>query len=314
MNILVTRHDKIGDFITTLPMLQALKQQTDHKIIILVSKINVTLAKELDFVDEVIEYEDCIFGLAKKIKAHNIDLSISCFIDTKIALALFLARIKTRIAPATKIAQVFFNQKVTQRRSEVKKTEWEYNFDLAKAFDESLICTPQRPFLSLNIKKPSKKRVAFHPGYGGSSDGNLTLDDYLALARSIASKNIEIFFTFGPDDLKSKEYIQKHLDFEATIYESKGTIVDFCHFLATLELFVSTSTGPMHLSGMLNIKTISFFGDNTFASPKRWATISDENLQHNFQIPKDYEKSTFNAVEKTLTSSLQEAPPSLQEA
>ena len=47
MTILLTRHDKIGDFITALPMAKVLKEQTDAKIVFLVSKVNVELAKSL---------------------------------------------------------------------------------------------------------------------------------------------------------------------------------------------------------------------------------------------------------------------------
>ena len=53
MTILVTRHDKIGDFITALPMCKVLKEQTNHKIVMLVSKVNVALASNMDFIDEV---------------------------------------------------------------------------------------------------------------------------------------------------------------------------------------------------------------------------------------------------------------------
>jgi ADP-heptose:LPS heptosyltransferase len=300
VNLLITRHDKIGDFITTLPMLQALKSQTSHRIIVLVAPINAPLAKELDFIDEVVVYEDSILKLSQKIRQKKVDVSISCYIDNTVALALLLARVNERIAPATKFAQIFFNRKITQRRSEVEKTEWEYNFDLAKALVPSLVYSPLRPFLKLNTPSPEKKRVAFHPGYGGSSDGNLKLEDYLLLAKSISDKDLEIVFTFGPDDTQSKAYIEKNLDFNATIYESKGTIVDFCKLLNSCEVLVSTSTGPMHLAGMLNLTTLSFFGDSLFASAKRWATISDTNKQHNFMLSANYSQNQYLSIQHTL--------------
>ena len=54
-------------------------------------------------------------------------MSISAFTDKKVALALFLAGVKKRIAPATKFAQIFSNIRVKQRRSRVEKREIEYN-------------------------------------------------------------------------------------------------------------------------------------------------------------------------------------------
>jgi len=57
---------------------------------------------------------------------------------------------------------------------------------------------------------------------------------------------------------------------------------------------------------MLNIKTISFFGDSLFASPKRWATISDTQKQHNFVLSANYSKNQYLEIEKTLSKLLHE--------
>jgi len=300
MNILITRHDKIGDFITMLPVCKVLKEQTDHKIVMLVSKVNVALAKEMDFIDDVIEYTDDSKALITTIKSYNFEISISGYIDTTLGKILFKSRIPKRIAPATKIAQLFFNKRVKQRRSEVKKREFEYNLDLLKAFDEHLILDFKRPLLNpVGSILSNKKFIIFHAGFGGSSDGNLTLDDYLKLARK-ASELVTVVFSFGPDDDVSKAYIKEHLDFKATIRDDFKSLLEFTHFIATSKLFISTSTGPMHLAGMTNTPTLSFFGNSLFASAKRWGTISDENLQHNFTVGADYGVEVYEEIEDKL--------------
>ena len=302
MNVLVTRHDKIGDFMTTLPMLKILKKNTKHKVIVLVSKINYDLAKSLDYVDDVILYTKNTTELLGEIRSRRIDVSISCFIDTHLAWVLFLARIRERFGPATKLAQIFLNRRVKQRRSEVKMTEWQYNVELLKAFVPDIKTDIDRPLLPFSKEKvEDKKIVAFHAGFGGSSDGNLTLDDYINLARSIKDKeNLKIVFTFGPDDGESKKYIEEKIDFKVDIIDSKMSLVEFCEMISTFDLFVSTSTGPMHLAGGLNIKTMSFFGDSLFASSKRWATISDKDKQNNFEVPKNYGREFYSKVENKL--------------
>ncbi|MEN5388179.1 glycosyltransferase family 9 protein [Aliarcobacter skirrowii] len=300
MNLLITRHDKIGDFLVSLPLFKAIKEQyPSTKLTALVSKINFDFAKSLDFIDDVILYDkNDLNKTLQDIKSKKFDVSISCFIDTSLAILLFKSRIKKRVAPATKIAQIFFNIKVMQRRSKVEKTEWQYNLDLAKAIFPSLKLDFKRPLLNLDVKK--EKRVIFHAGFGGSSDGNLSLDDYLNLARSIKDSEYEVVFSFGPDDEKSKEYIESKLDFKATIYNSKGTLLEFTKYIASSTLFVSTSTGPMHLAGASNTKTLSFFGNSLFASSKRWATISDEKYQNNFMLNKNYSKDDYIKIENCL--------------
>ena len=299
MKILVTRHDKIGDFITMLPVCKVLREQTNHTIVMLVSKVNVGLAKELDFVDDVIEYTDDSKALLQTIKSHNFDVSISGYIDTTLGKILFKSRIPTRIAPATKIAQLFFNKRVKQRRSEVKMREFEYNLQLLKAFDESLVLEFKKPLLAVGSISSNKNFIIFHAGFGGSSDGNLSLDDYLELAQK-ASEFTKVVFSFGPDDGESKKYIKSKLDFEVTIKDDFKSLMDFTKFIASSKLFVSTSTGPMHLAGMTNTPTLSFFGANLFASAKRWGTISDEGLQHNFTVGAGYDVKVYDGIENKL--------------
>jgi len=299
MKILITRHDKIGDFITMLPVCKVLKEQTDHTIVMLVSKVNVGLAKELDFVDDVIEYTDDSKALLQTIKSHNFDVSISGYIDTTLGKILFKSRIPTRIAPATKIAQLFFNKRVKQRRSEVKMREFEYNLQLLKAFDESLVLEFKKPLLAVGSISSNKNFIIFHAGFGGSSDGNLSLDDYLELAQK-ASEFTKVVFSFGPDDGESKKYIKSKLDFEVTIKDDFKSLMDFTKFIASSKLFVSTSTGPMHLAGMTNTPTLSFFGANLFASAKRWGTISDEGVQHNFTVGAGYGVEVYDGIENKL--------------
>jgi len=298
MNILITRHDKIGDFITMLPVCKVLKEQTNHKIVMLVAKINVALAKELDFIDDVIEYTHDSKILIKTIKSYHFNVSISGYIDTTLGKVLFKSKIPKRIAPATKIAQIFFNKRVKQRRSEVKMREFEYNLQLLKAFDQNLILEFKKPLLAMDTTIV-ESFIIFHVGFGGSSEGNLSLDDYLKLAKK-ASKVTNIVFSFGPDDEESKQYIQENLDFKTTIRDDFKSLLEFTHFIATAKLFVSTSTGPMHLAGMTNTPTLSFFGSNLFASAKRWGTISDETKQHNFTVAANYDVEVYNKIENKL--------------
>ena len=300
MNLLITRHDKIGDFVVTLPLFKAIKEQyPDVKITALVSKINYKFAKDIEFIDDVILYnKNDLLRTLRDIKTRNFDASISAYIDTELGKILYKSGIKKRVAPATKLAQFYFNKRVKQRRSKALKTEWQYNLDLAKAIFPQIKLDFSKPLL--NIKEKKEKRVVFHTGFGGSSDGNLKIDDYINLARSIKDSSYDIVFSFGPDDEKAKEYIEANLDFKALIYDSKVTLMDFARYIASSSLFVSTSTGPMHLAGATNTMTLSFFGDSLFASSKRWATVSDESLQNNFMINKNYSKEDYLKIEKSL--------------
>ncbi|RXJ90583.1 heptosyltransferase [Arcobacter sp. CECT 8983] len=313
MNLLITRHDKIGDFVVTLPLIKAIKEQYPRtKITVLVSKINFDLAKEIDFIDDVILFDkDNLNKTLVEIKEKKFDASISAYIDTILGKLLFKSGIKIRVAPATKIAQIFFTKKITQRRSKVEKTEWQYNLDLAKAIFPNISLDFSRPVITTHTSyQATKKRVILHPGFGGSSDGNLSLDDYIKLARKAAQTSYKVVFTFGPDDKSSKEYIFSRLTStekdKVELFDSKIPLFEFTKYIASSYLFISTSTGPMHLAGATNTKTISFFGDSLFASSKRWATISEEENQNNFMLSSEYSKEKYKEIENCLMELLHE--------
>jgi ADP-heptose:LPS heptosyltransferase len=301
MNILVVRNDKLGDFITALPALYVLKHHSpDNRIIVLVAPLNRKLAESCDFIDEVIvDSDEDILGLAFKIKQAYIDASITLFSNTRVAIAQFLARIPIRIAPATKIAQIFYNRRITQRRSEVKMAEFEYNLELTKALFKDIKLDFPKPLLhfeddifqafceEFTITKPV---VAFHPGFGGSSDANWTLEEYIELV-DIACENdtYDVVMTFGPDESKLYERAKELLGESSVIvlYLSRGSVVDFAALISKFKLFVSTSTGTYHLASAGGCETFTFFGNSRFASVARWKGIGDGALQHPFMIPTD---------------------------
>ncbi len=131
--------------------------------------------------------------------------------------------------------------------------------------------------------------------------GNIDLKDYVELAKT-ASKisNVQVVWTFGPDDLLTKEKTANQIDKNMIIFQPPS-LLDFCDLMNDSKLLVSTSTGPMHLAGALNIKTISFFGDNLFASAKRWASVNNQNNQHNITISQSYD---FDDIKNAMVDAI----------
>lgn len=321
MNILVVRNDKLGDFITALPTLYVLKHHNRANCIIaLVAPMNRRLAESCDFIDEVIvDSGEDILELAYKIKQTNIDASITLFSNTRVALAQWIARIPIRIAPATKIAQLFYNRRITQRRSEVKMGEFEYNLQLACALFPELSLDFPKPLLVFEgaaevyesfcaVHRITKPVVAFHPGFGGSSDANWTLEEYIELVKiAEADQNIDVVMTFGPDEEnlynKAKEYLGES---RVILYRSVGSVVDFAILLSCFKLFISTSTGTYHLASAVGCETFTFFGDSRFASALRWKSIGEESKQHYFMIPLELEgrAEMFESVKLALKNRL----------
>lgn len=297
MNILVVRNDKLGDFITALPTLYVLKHHNPaNRIIALVAPLNRRLAESCDFIDEVIvDSGEDILGLAFKIKQAHIDASVTLFSNTRVALAQWISHIPIRIAPATKIAQIFYNRRITQRRSEVKMAEFEYNLELARTLFPDISLDFPQPLLEFdedvynlfcNEYRVTKPVIAFHPGFGGSSDANWTLAEYIELIHiAEANNHFDVVMTFGPDEEVLYNEAKTLLEGRVILYRSVGSIVDFAALLSRFKLFISTSTGTYHLASASRCETFTFFGDSRFASSVRWKSIGEESKQHHFMIP-----------------------------
>ncbi len=317
MNILVVRNDKLGDFITALPAMYVLKQHNPkNKIIALVAPLNKSLAKECDFIDEVIVDEgQGIFALSQLIRKYKIDASITLFSNTRIALAQLLAGISKRIAPATKIAQIFYTHRIKQRRSQVKMAEFEYNLELTKALYRDVNLEYKKPLLSFDDSASiydvfcvnndiDKEIVAFHVGFGGSSDANWNLDEYEVLIRTVLKVNkYQVVMTFGPDEKDLYEAMQKRFfDTNIVFYLSLDGLVYFAKLVSRFKLFVSTSTGTYHIASLVGTSTMTFFGDSLFASAVRWKSVGAEEKQEHFMIPQDVQakQKLFNEVKEKL--------------
>ncbi|PHS56518.1 MAG: heptosyltransferase [Sulfurimonas sp.] len=319
MNILVVRTDKLGDFVTALPTMKVLKQYNpNNKIIACVAPVNKSLADSCEFIDEVIVDDgSSIFLFIKKLRTKDIDVSITLYSNIRVALAQFLAKIPKRIAPATKIAQIFYTHRVVQRRSEVKMAEFEYNLELSKALFEDINIEYKNLLLKFNDSKKiydifcmnndiEKEIIAFHVGFGGSSDANWTLEEYEILIRELLKVNkYQIVMTFGPDEKDLYENMQtKLMDTNVIFYLSFDGLVYFTKLISNFKLFISTSTGTYHLASLVGTPTMTFFADNLFASSKRWKAVGEESLQKHYMIPSDKEKrdKLFVDVKQELLS------------
>ncbi len=319
MNILVVRTDKLGDFITALPAMYVLKHQSlENRIIACVAPINKTLAESCDFIDEVIiDDGSSIFGFIKKLRVAKIDASVTLFSNTRVAIAQFLAMIPKRIAPATKIAQIFYNKRVTQRRSEVKMAEFEYNLELTKELFSDIDLSYKKPLLEFDDSKSiyeefctknniKKEVVAFHVGFGGSSDANWNLDEYELLIKEVLKKDkYQLVLTFGPDEVELCEDMKSRLGSKNIVYYiSTDGLVYFAKLISNFKLFVSTSTGTYHIASLVGTPTMTFFGSSLFASAKRWKSIGELSKQKHFMIPldKNARDELFEEVKKELAT------------
>ena len=327
--IIVIRNDKLGDFMLCWPALASLRVNLPNiHIAVLVPAYTEPLAKACPSVDQVIvdpklhgEWRGGR-GLAKLFKPEDFDAAITLFSRFDTGLAVWLAGIPLRYAPATKLAQVFYNRRLKQRRSRSEKPEYAYNLDLVAAFlNEQGIAEPKpvkapylafdqqealrlkRDFLQLFSIVNGSRLVFVHAGHGGSA-GNLTLEQYATLVRKLAAQgSVHFVLTAGPGEETQIQRLSSMLaGVPHSIYPSSTGLVSFAKHLQFCDLFISGSTGPLHLAGALNCRTAAFYPRRRSSTALRWQTVNAPERRLAFAPPESADESDMQAIDMDRAS------------
>ncbi|HEY3646130.1 MAG TPA: glycosyltransferase family 9 protein [Gammaproteobacteria bacterium] len=321
--ILVIRNDKLGDFMLAWPALALLRQNLpDAHIAVLVPAYTAPLAQICNAVDETIldprlggEWRNGL-ALAKLLRPGRFDAVVTLFSRFDTGLAVRLAGIPLRYAPATKLAQMFYDHRIPQRRSRSEKPEYEYNLDLVRAYlaDQGVekpkaVEAPYLGFPPAEIKKlkqaflkehgiaATKQLVFVHAGHGGSAN-NLSLGQYGHLIRDMAAPRKRHFvLTAGPGEAEQAKRLGSLVDGPHTVFISKEGLVDFAKHLAFADCFVSGSTGPLHLAAALDRPTAAFYPRRRSSTALRWQTVNAEGKRLAFMPPETAEESDMGSID-----------------
>lgn len=332
--ILVIRNDKIGDFMVCFPAFAMLKQSIpDVEITALVPSYTAPLAELCPSIDHIIldandkkdknEFERVL----QAVKNARFD-AVICFVsDWYNAKLTWKSGIPHRLAPATKVFQFLYNHRLTQRRSQSAKAESEYNLDLARAFLQKHhfnVVEPHAPYLQFsndeitNQKAKLAKNLAIstackwvfvHSSTGGSAN-NLSVAQYAELIQGVLAEfDCQVVLTAGKGEGEKARQLQALVnDCRVVVYDKNDGLTDFAQSLACADLFIAGSTGPLHISGALNVPTVGFYPSRLSAIPRRWRPINAEGKHIAFCPPTD-KASQMNLTLISIPNALQEIVP-----
>ncbi len=310
--LLVIRNDKIGDFMLAWPALALLKQ-AGFEITVLVPPYTAPLARLCPSIDGVV----CDVGakapateqraLVERIRTEKFDAALALFSTWRNATLLSQAKIPYRLAPATKLAQIRYTHRLTQRRSRSEKPEWLYNLDLAAkllkdfglpvtAVGPPYLVIPtdtvaqcrQRLAQSLSLSETARWLVV-HVGSGGSAN-NLTLEQYerLVLALSDRLTDWQFVLTAGPGEEALVGGVYTRLLTQrvpVALWVSKEGLEAFVQGMATADGMVAGSTGPLHIAGALDVPTVGFFPRLQSSTALRWQPLNKPSRHLAVSVP-----------------------------
>jgi len=287
--ILISRTDAIGDLLLTTPLIHELKKKIKNCFItVLASDYAKTVLENNPEVDEVIAYKKNKFWeMAAKLRSHGFDTAIILFPRFWVARLIKRAGIPERIGTAYRwYSFLFFNKRVKMHRKHSLIHEADYNLLQA----EELIGKKKAKKLFLYLKKneirDGKKYlikkgiksdfIMVYPGGRGSAE-NLSPARYAEMIEKLSGMTkAKILLGSGRgEQFKAREiYGSLKKRKNVIVMNENLSIRQLASVIKHAKLFISGSTGPMHIAAALGVKTISFFPFSGI-KPTRWRPLGN---------------------------------------
>lgn len=319
-NIIVSRTDKIGDLVLSIPAFYMLRQMYPKaNITVLVRNYNFDIVKALPCITKVIAIDsfdnDSLIQMIKDIKA---DAFIALYSDSKVVSLCKASNAKIKIGPLSKINSFFtYKNGIRQKRSQSLKNEAQYNLDLIRRLNEKL-------FDSLEIKSEKivvgddnyrlvdnfldssniKDYLLVHPFTGGSAK-NLSIDEYISVLKKVLSKrNICIVISCVVADSNEAYHMQKALGERSYVFVSKGSILNLAALIDRSKIFLGASTGPSHIAGNLQKRCVLIYPNKATQSPVRWGLYLNNKASYIIpdkdNINENYKNKGFDKIDDTI--------------
>ena len=283
--ILVIRPDRIGDVVLSTPVLMSLRAaKPGWKIAMLVRPSVAPLLEGHPAIDELITLDtdgkpswQNTKGIAGKLRQRKFDAALHLYSDFWVSLAVWRAGVPVRIGPASKLARIFYNTAIHQRRSHGDRHEADYNLDLLAPLgipplrNSLLPVWPSAIGASTALFDPSRKNIGVFPGMGGSAR-NWKPASYARLIDMLEADGHNVILMGSPADKITVDSVEAACAIKPRRFT--GThLKELAAFIQKLSIFVAPSTGPLHIAGAVGTPAVGIYCPIRVCLPRRWGPI-----------------------------------------
>jgi heptosyltransferase-2 len=200
----------------------------------------------------------------------------------RLALLMFLSGIPVRVGTGYRWYSFLFNRRVYEHRKTAEKHELEYNLSLLSALgvpdpapippsivlsdDDVQEAARVAAELGLTTSTP---RVVLHPGSGGSAR-EWSAESFGGLGMKLAAMGYDVVVTGGPGEDELVHSVVKRIGVSARAWVNRGSLKTLGAFIRDSALFVSNSTGPLHIAAAVGTPVIGLYPPILACSPTRW--------------------------------------------
>ncbi|MDD2982101.1 MAG: glycosyltransferase family 9 protein [Crocinitomicaceae bacterium] len=290
--ILISRTDSIGDVVLTLPICAWIKKKfPSSTIIFLGNTYTQPILECFPQIDEVMEWSALQqMPEANKVdvlRAKKIDVCIHVFPRRELASLVRKAKIETRVGTSHRSYHLLTcNVRLNFSRKSSDFHESQLNFELLKPFGikelpsleeiNELIQSFKIPQVELPeaieqmLNNPLPK-IIFHPRSLGSAM-EWPIEKYIHLTNSLLEKGYAVYYTgTEADGVSYRSLLPEH----AHCFDTSGkmSLSELIVFISRCDQLLACSTGPLHLAGILGLKTIGLYSNRRPIHPGRWKAL-----------------------------------------
>jgi heptosyltransferase-3 len=295
--ILVIRPDRLGDVLLTFPAVYNIyKAFPQSDIYYLCRTYTAPIVRCYTPVKDTIIFPeekkgDGFAHLVQTLCGLHFDLAVHLLPKASLAKATFRAGIPYRLGMGYRLYSIFYNIRQFEHRKYNDYHEAEYNLRMLKrlgistAYDEhsyQLFNFPSSAEEAVDkiIKEEVGQQdlIVLHPGSGGSSI-DWPLENFIRLIGLLAGwENIRIAVSGIQSE---RAWLAPLLKSGLPFIDLSGRLdlVELAVLLRKSRLFISNSTGPLHLAVAVGTPVLGFYPAAFDLGPKRWGPFMRDEKQ-----------------------------------
>lgn len=286
----MVRTDRLGDVILTLPVVSRLRAHLPHaRLTMLLRRYTGEIVQGNTDLDEILWYDEHqrpvgFLTMLGRLRRKRFDAAIVVRPRFRVALLLACAGIPIRVGTGFRYYSLLFTHRVMEHRRFAEKHEAEYNLGLLQALGIPLdtpelrfpirIAPEEREAMEERLEAlgafSSHRRVVLHPGSGGSAR-DWPPAHFAELAHRLQQRgDLQVLVTGTLAERQLVEEVVRRAGPPALGLAGQCTIRELAAVLAGAVLFVSNSTGPLHLAAALGVPVLGFYPTIPAMSARRW--------------------------------------------
>jgi ADP-heptose:LPS heptosyltransferase len=217
-----------------------------------------------------------------ELRRRRFDVAILASPTFRLALLMLFAGIPLRVGTAYRWYSFLLNRRVYEHRKTAEKHELEYNYSLLKrigipfgAYRAPELALSERQIAAAeNVRKEfglfeHDRVVVLHPGSGGSAR-EWSPTRFAQLARELRQRGYTLLVSGGPGEERLVQQVVELAGEGVRPLVNRLSLKELAAFLKTVDLFVSNSTGPLHLAAAVGTPVVGFYPPVRACSPQRW--------------------------------------------